>query len=718
MKKNAPETFDVREHEIDLLQLLGLLAGRIHLILGITATSVLIATLVIFAQPPVWQSDALVQVEQKTGHALLSNISQMLPDATPDVSPELELLHSRMVLGKTIDDLDLQTVVQRQYFPVLGRLLTRLTSKVPVSLSIGKLTLLQNEGRTEPVTLIAAQPGRFTLQGGGISMQGKVGELLTQGDIRLLVSALQAPPGTRFTLTRLTKPEAFKKLLDNLTVQETGKNSGMLRLTLKGADPDLTARTLDRIIGNYLQQNIDHQAARDAKQLAYLEEQLPRVRQSLDSAENRLNAYRRQQDSIDLSLEAKSVLEQTVNVDNQLNALTFREAEIAQLYKKDHPVYRALLEKRQTLMQEKKRLAKQVSGMPATQQEILRLSREVESGRAIYLQLLNRQQELSISHSSVTGNVRIIDPALTASDPVGPDKALIILLAALAGMILSGTIVFIQNLLRRNVETPEELEAQDFEVCATIPVSEWMMSHGVQRRRAWGGIRQRQEGPRPFLAEDHREDVALEAIRALRTSLYFASQKAPDNKVVMLTSPTPGCGKTFVSSLLAAVMAQSSGKVLLLDSDMRMSYLSHMLRLDNHTGLSTVLMGNATPASVVQRFIPCGFDVITCGPGPDNASELLMSERFGELIAWARGHYDLVIVDTPPVLAVTDPAIIGHSAGTRLLVARAGHSNIKEIMAARDSLARCNVMLSSVILNGVSKRKSPYCGYYQEYGKR
>ncbi len=156
-------------------------------------------------------------------------------------------------------------------------------------------------------------------------------------------------------------------------------------------------------------QNISRQAAQDEKSLEFLSAQLPKVRNELDNAEDKLNLYRRQNDSVDLSLEAKSVLNQIVNVDNQLNELTFRESEISQLYTKEHPTYKALMEKRKTLQDEKGKLNKRVAAMPETQQEILRLSRDVESGRAVYMQLLNRQQELNIAKSSAIGNVRIIE---------------------------------------------------------------------------------------------------------------------------------------------------------------------------------------------------------------------------------------------------------------------------------------------------------------------
>ncbi|MCC7623153.1 GNVR domain-containing protein, partial [Klebsiella variicola] len=163
-------------------------------------------------------------------------------------------------------------------------------------------------------------------------------------------------------------------------------------------------------------------------------------------------------DSVDLSMEAKSVLDQIVNVDNQLNELTFREAEISQLYTREHPTYKALMEKRKTLQDEKNRLNKKVSVMPSTQQEVLRLSRDVESGRAVYLQLLNRQQELNIAKSSAVGNVRIIDQAVTNPKPVKPQKIMIVLIGIVFGLFISMGLVLLRVFLRRGIESPEQLE--------------------------------------------------------------------------------------------------------------------------------------------------------------------------------------------------------------------------------------------------------------------
>ena len=214
--------------------------------------------------------------------------------------------------------------------------------------------------------------------------------------------------------------------------------------------------------------------------MEFLNVQLPKVRDDLNAAEDKLNNYRRKSDSVDLSLEAKSVLDQIVNVDNQLNELTFRESEISQLYTKEHPTYKALMEKRKTLRDERAKLNKRVSSMPETQQEILRLSRDVESGRAVYMQLLNRQQELSIAKSSAIGNVRVIDRAVTQPKPVKPRKVILLVIGIVFGGILSVTIVLIRVFLRRGIESPEQLEEAGINVYASVPISDTLLNKGSQ----------------------------------------------------------------------------------------------------------------------------------------------------------------------------------------------------------------------------------------------
>jgi tyrosine-protein kinase Etk/Wzc len=303
-------------------------------------------------------------------------------------------------------------------------------------------------------------------------MSGEVGVLLDSNGIALKVDNIDAEPGATFIISYVSKLKAITDLQETLAVADQGKDTGMLNLSLTGPDPLLLEKILNSISSNYLAQNVARQAAQDAKSLEFLNEQLPKVRNDLDIAEDKLNQYRRQKDSVDLSLEAKSVLEQIVNVDNQLNELTFRESEISQLYTKEHPTYKALMEKRKTLQDEKAKLNQRVSGMPKTQQDILQLSRDVDSGQAVYMQLLNRQQELNIAKSSAIGNVRIIDNAVAQPKPVKPKKVIILLVGIILGGMVSVGLVLLRVFLRRGIESPEQLEELGINVYASIPVSE------------------------------------------------------------------------------------------------------------------------------------------------------------------------------------------------------------------------------------------------------
>lgn len=699
--------------EIDLGRLIGELIDHRKLIISITSLFTLLALTYAIFSTPIYQADALIQVEQKQANALLSSLSQVLPDSQPQSAPEVTLLQSRMILGKTVDDLNLQARVRQNYFPVVGKGFSRLMGEIPGKLSISHLYIESSSDDIPEIKVIVKDDKNFVVQGDSFSIDGHVGELIESNGISLKIAGIDAEPNTSFTVSYVTKLKAITDLQEVLSVADQGKDTGMLAISLTGTDPDLIAKIIDNISSNYLAQNIARQAAQDAKSLEFLNTQLPKVRDELNIAEDKLNLYRRQNDSVDLSLEAKSVLDQIVNVDNQLNELTFRESEISQLYTKEHPTYKALMEKRKTLQDEKAKLNKRVSAMPETQQEVLRLSRDVESGRIVYMQLLNRQQELNIAKSSAIGNVRIIDNAVTQPKPVKPKKVLILAAGIIFGIIISFGLVLLRVVLRRGIETPEQLEELGINVYASIPVSE-SFAKEVEQIKGWRK-KQRNE-VQGFLAVDNPADLAIEAIRGLRTSLHFAMMEARNN-VLMISGASPNAGKTFVSSNLAAVIAQTGKKVLFIDTDMRKGYTHKLFNITNEGGLSDILSGKLEIAQAIKTLDSVGFDFISRGISPPNPAELLMHRHFGELISWASQNYDIVILDTPPILAVTDAAVIGNYAGTTLLVARFELNTAKEIDVSIKRFEHSGVIVKGCILNGIVKKASSYYGYgYSHYG--
>lgn len=699
---------------IDLGRLVGEVIDHRKQIVSVTSLFTLIALLYAIFATPIYQANALVQVEQKQANAILNNLSQMLPNSQPQSAPEITLLGSRMILGKTVDDLNLQIRVKQEYFPIFGRGMARLMGDKPGTLSVSRLYIPESNGEDVPeIQLIVIDNNNFKLDIGDESYDGKVGELLDKGGITIKVDEIKATPGAKFSIKYVSRLKAITDLQEGLEVADQGKDTGMLGISLTGDNSQLIERIVDSVSNNYLAQNIARQAAQDAKSLDFLNEQLPKVRSELDLAEDKLNKYRQQNDSVDLSLEAKSVLDQIVNVDNQLNELTFRESEISQLYTKEHPTYKALMEKRKTLQDEKTKLNKRVATMPETQQEILRFSRDVESGRAVYMQLLNRQQELSISKSSAIGNVRVIDNAVTELKPVKPKKVLVVLIGIILGGMVSIGIVLLRVYLRRGIESPEQLEEVGCNVYASIPVAE-SYTNTVSQAKKWG--KKSSDENQGFLAVDNPADLAIEAIRGLRTSLHFAMMEARNN-VLMISGASPNAGKTFVSSNLAAVISQTGKKVLFIDTDMRKGYTHKLFHENNENGLSDILVGKIEPYAAIKKITSAGFDYISRGMVPPNPAELLMHRRFGELINWASENYDIVVLDTPPILAVTDPAVIGHYAGTTLLVARFELNTVKEIEVSVKRFENTGIVVKGCILNGVVKKASSYYGYgYSHYG--
>ncbi|MFY0195277.1 polysaccharide biosynthesis tyrosine autokinase [Raoultella planticola] len=698
--------------EIDLGRLIGELIDHRKLIIAITTGFTVLAVLYALLATPIYQADALIQVEQKQGNAILSSLSQMLPDGQPQSAPEIALLQSRMILGKTVDDLNLQAQVKQKYFPIIGRGLARIMGDKPGNISISRIYLpVRDDDDNIPKVIVTVKDDRhYIVESDDFSLNGTVGTLLNENGISLLINSIDAKPGDKFTVSQLTRLKAITDLQEIFSVADQGKDTGMLELTLTGDNPELISRVLDSISQNYLTQNIDRQAAQDAKSLEFLNVQLPKVRSDLDTAEDKLNAYRKQKDSVDLNMEAKSVLDQIVNVDNQLNGLTFREAEISQLYTKEHPTYKALMEKRHTLQEEKSKLNKRVSGMPSTQQEVLRLSRDVESGRAVYLQLLNRQQELNIAKSSAIGNVRIIDNAITEPEPVKPKKALVVAIGIIFGLFVSVSLVLIRVFLRRGIESPEQLEDIGVNVYASVPVSEWLAKNNRKSKQL------RKNESDSLLAVENPADLAVEAIRSLRTSLHFAMMEAKNN-VLMISGASPNAGKTFISSNLAATIALTGKKVLFIDADLRKGYVHKMFGRKQEKGLSEILAGQVAAETVIEKVTGGEFDYIGRGQIPPNPAELLMHPRFEILLKWAAQIYDLIIIDTPPILAVTDAAIIGRYAGTSLLVARFEENTAKEIEVSMRRFEQSGVIVKGCILNGVVKKASSYYGYgYNHYG--
>ncbi|XTZ39804.1 tyrosine-protein kinase Wzc [Salmonella enterica] len=701
----------VGNDEIDIGRLLGTIIEARWWVLGITSVFALFAIIYCLFATPIYSADALVQIEQNTGNSLVQDINSALSNKPPASEAEIQLIQSRLVLGKTVDDLDLDISVTKNTFPLFGAGWDRLMGRQNETVKVTSFTL--PKGTADQVfTVKVLNPKQYLLTSdAGFEARGEVGQPLSKDGVSIMVSAIQASNNSEFTVTKYSTLGMINNLQSNLSVTENGKDTGVLSLSFTGEDRDQIRAILNSITRNYLEQNIARKSEEAAKSLVFLDKQLPEVRKNLDIAENKLNAFRQDKDSVDLPLEAKAVLDSMVNIDAQLNELTFKEAEISKLYTKAHPAYRTLLEKRQALEDEKAKLNGRVTAMPKTQQEIVRLTRDVESGQQVYMQLLNKQQELRITEASTVGDVRIVDPAITQPGVLKPKKALIILGSIILGLIMSVVGVLLRSLFNRGIESPQVLEEHGISVYASIPLSEWQKARDSVKTIK--GVKRYKQSQ--LLAVGNPTDLAIEAVRSLRTSLHFAMLQA-NNNVLMMTGVSPSIGKTFVCANLAAVISQTNKRVLLIDCDMRKGYTHELLGTDNVNGLSEVLAGKGAIENCAKPTSISNFDLVPRGQVPPNPSELLMSERFSQLMKWASSHYDLVLIDTPPILAVTDAAIVGRHAGTTLMVARYAVNTLKEIQTSLNRFEQNGITVKGVILNSIFRRATGYQDYgYYEY---
>ncbi|WP_337916331.1 polysaccharide biosynthesis tyrosine autokinase [Vibrio cholerae] len=711
--QTSKRTIDSASDEIDLGKLFGLLLDGKWIILVTTMVFAVFGVAFAILSTPIYKADALIQIEAKKGGGISSLVGGDMGElfsSDSTATTEIEIIKSRMILGDTVEKFNLTTLVTPDYFPVIGKGIARLSGRVN-QLQVSRFELPDFATTlAHQIVVQDAEQGTYQLvRGDGkVILQGVAGELAEQDDYRLFVTGMEAESGFAFNIEKINELDAIDELKKNLSIAEKGKQTGIVELSLTGENPAQIRTLLDNISQNYFLQNVKRNSAEAEKSLSFLQSHLPDIKTDLDSSEDVLNRYRQENDSIDLSLEAKSTLEVMVKLEAQLNELTFKESEISQRFTTDHPAYKSLLDKRQVLLKERERINHQVQKLPKTQREILRMTRDVEVNQQIYVQLLNKVQELNVIKAGTVGNVRILDSAQAYAKPVKPKKPLIAVIATLLGAMASVGFVLVKAALHRGVENPDDIEALGLSVYASVPKSE--MQQGFDKL-----MKRRKKDELTLLAEYNPADLSIEALRGLRTSLHFAMMEAKNN-ILMISGPAPGIGKSFVSTNFAAVAAKTGQKVLLIDADMRKGYLQKPFGLQWENGLSDYLAGKLVLESCIKNCPVENLAIITRGQVPPNPSELLMHKRMEELLQWASEHYDLVIVDTPPVLAVTDPSIVGAHAGTTLMVARFGQNTAKEIDVARHRFEQSGIEVKGVIFNAVEKKASSTYGYgYYNY---
>jgi len=675
---------------------------------------------------PVYRADIVVQVEDTSGNAAGTKLAASLSpvfDVKPAASAEMELLRSRMVVGKAVDLLHLDVVAAPRYFPVIGSAIAARASKLSTPGLFGYggyawgIESIKMASLTVPPELEGAEIRLTKQQGDTFAVafpkedtvaQGKVGEPLVintrGGVVNMQVSQLVGNPGAIYIVRHIPRGAAIASLQARLMIAERGKQSGVIGVALEDNSPVAAAGILNAIAQEYVEQNVHRKAEEAEKSLRFLESQMPQLKQQVETAESRYNAMRNQRGTIDLSEESKLILSQSVAIQTKLQELRQKREELATRFTPSHPSVGIIDSQIASLSGQLGGVTNKIQKLPEVEQNVLRLMRDVKVSTELYQQLLNDTQALKLTKASKVGTARLIDPADIPLEPVRPNRPMISAVAAVLGLIAALMTVMLRHVLDGGLTDADEIEQQTgLTVYATVPFSS-----------AQAHLAATAEHPTALLAVEEPDDPAIESLRTFRTALQFALLNSP-NHVVVITGPAPGVGKSFVSLNFAAIAARAGRKVVLIDADLRRGNLNHSVGKPRTPGLTEILTGTAWE-QVVQRDVQPGLDFIATGTQPPLAADLLEHSAMGVLMEALKQQYDLILLDTPPVLAATDATILAKHAGAVFAVARADSTTARELIASQRALKQAGSDIKGVLFNGLHVEGRWYRPHYL-YGK-
>ncbi|ENF0711692.1 polysaccharide biosynthesis tyrosine autokinase [Acinetobacter baumannii] len=710
------------EDTIDLKELFFSLIAQWKLIALCVILSVVCALLYLRVTPDTYSVDALVQVEDSKGAsaALLGDLSQMIEQKSP-AQAEIEILKSRLVLGSVIKDLHLNIQVSSTENTFTHRLLSDTDYKTEYA----KKSVLFKDG-LKSFDIRQFEIPAYYLDKNLLLDFDKQSLRLTDPDTEEVIltvplnqaNSVTGPYGlwkvaiftkdqfdSTYNIKKLSLPLAIKSISSDYSVEEKGKLTGILGLSYQGQDQEHITKVLNAILATYSAQNIERRSAESAQTLKFLDEQLPDLKKQLDDAERQFNKFRQQYNTVDVTKESELYLTQSITLETKKAELEQKQAEMAAKYTAEHPAMREINGQLAAINKQIGELNSTLKQLPDVQRQYLQLYREVEVKTQLYTALLNSYQQLRIAKAGEIGNVRIVDTAIEPVQPIKPKKLLVLILSVFVGGFIGTLIALLRNMLRTGIKDSGQIENElDLPVYATVPRSP------IQESRT--KILKKKKSI-PILAVKNSDDIAIESLRSIRTAIHFALANAKNN-IIMIAGPSPEVGKSFISTNLATIFAQGDKRVLLIDADMRRGYMHKYFDVDVKPGLSELLSGQADLQKVLHKTQVTNLDVITRGKSPTNPSEILSSNQFKELLEQLQSQYDHIIIDTPPVLAVTDGIIISQYTGVNLIVARYAKSQMKELELTVNRFEQAGVKVNGFILNDIQRASAGY-GYGYNY---
>ncbi|MCC8403294.1 polysaccharide biosynthesis tyrosine autokinase [Paraburkholderia sp. MMS20-SJTN17] len=711
----------VKLSSVDMLENL---IERKWIFLGVFFGCVMLSIAYIVFSSPVYLADALIQVEERKSSPLgsLSDVSRALDVQDSPIAGELDILRSREVMLKAMDTVAAQAEVSvKNSVPLVGGFLSTILPREPNGLVeapfeqphwawggehvVFRAYEVPDDQIGKKLELDFIGDGKWTLKDsdGRETLSGRVGTPAQANGYKVDIEEILARPGTEFTVKRVPTQTRLEQIQKVFSAAETKRQSGVMQLSYENVNPVFAARFVNALAAAYLDSNSKRRAADSERSLAFLNSQLPIVKERVQKAEQALNDFRNKEGTIDVQGEAKNLLDESALIEKERLEARLNYEDFRQRWKEGQPQLIAVENKFKALDQKAAELQSRIASLPSMQQQYLRLARDVEVNNQLYVGLMDNAQQLQIAEAGAVGNAALVDKALVPVKPVRPKKAIVLLLGAAFGVVLGFVVTQLIALFSGRIRDPKRLESMvGIQTLGVLPIS----PHQLQASSA--------NTSRFMLSHEQSDTPLVEAIDSLAHSLQHKLESKEGSKVVLLTSAVPGQGKSMLSANLAYLYAERGLKTLVIDADMRRSGLHRYLPINREDGLSSVLQGKLDAIEAISQPFET-LHVLPAGRHVRQVRNLLGFERLKALIESLRDHYDMILIDSPPVLPMADAVVLSKVADATIFVARQGMVSYSEVSESVSRLNKVGTEVDGLVFNGFDPSPLRYAYYSDAY---
>jgi len=484
------------------------------------------------------------------------------------------------------------------------------------------------------------------------------------------------------------------------------KDTQLLTLSFEAESPKLAAKVANTLGNTYIDDQMVSRLEMTQKATHWMEQRLEVLKGKLEQSEQVLQHYKESNGLIDVKGVSTLTAQELDELTSQLVVTRAKYSELAKRYGAKHP---QLIVARSEFKAAEKQLMhskSKIQNIGRKEVKLRELQRQVKSNRQLYDTFMDSLKEASQAVDLQASNARISDPAVAPIKPIKPKKGMIIGLAFFASLMFGVLLAFLLEALDRTFKSPSDVESKLGQaVLGVLP-----LIHANVKDRKSQAVAMLDEG---------KQSAYGEAMRTIRTGLILSSLDNP-HKVILVTSSIPGEGKTSVSSNLALAMAKME-KVLLIGADLRRPSLSKVFSVKSSLGLSNIVAGTSKFSECIHRIEDAGIDFLPCGLLPPNPLELLSSDRFAKTMELLEKNYDRIVIDSPPVQAVSDALVLSKYAKAVVYVVEADKTHEDLVKNGIKRLLQYDAPIAGIVLNKFNVDKAEkygydYSGYYDHYG--